>query len=169
MTLAVFAVTILSCASDIRSLRIPNMHALMIMGCFIPAWLATPAAFGPFWEHLAGMATVFIVTYIMFITGIMGGGDSKLATALGLWLGLSGLLPFVFCMALLGGVLGLVTLCLRKRKLFSNPKPGSWMEQAQAGKNAVPYGVAISFGFWLSFFHTGILHHQLSEVFKIIH
>jgi Flp pilus assembly protein protease CpaA len=72
-------------------------------------------------------------------------------------------------MAVMGGVMGGLTLALQKKKLFKNPKPGSWIEQAQAGKNAVPYGVAISFGFWMSFFHTDAIHHQLNEVFKIIH
>lgn len=167
--LVVFIVTLLSCISDIRSLRIPNMYALVILACFIPAWLTTPAVFDPLWHHLAAMGLMFILTYIMFSIGIMGGGDSKLATALGLWVGLKGLLPFVFYMALIGGVLGVMTLFLRKKKLFNNPKPGSWIEQAQAGQNAVPYGVAISFGSWASFCHTALLHHHLNEVFKIIH
>jgi len=157
MTLVAFGVTVLSCVSDVRSLRIPNMHALVILGCFIPAWLATPAAFGPFLGHLEAMGIIFVVTYIMFATGIMGGGDSKLATALGLWIGLKGLVPFVFYMALMGGVLGLATLFLRKKKLFSNPKQGSWIEQIQTGNNAVPYGIAISFGSWVAFFHTGLM------------
>ena len=169
MTLVAFGVTLLSCASDIRSMRIPNTYALVILACFIPAWLATPAAFGPFLDHLEALGIMFVVTYIMFAIGIMGGGDSKLATALGLWLGLKGLAPFIFYMALIGGLLGMATLLLQKKKLFSNPKPGSWIEQAQAGQNAVPYGVAISFGSWASFCHTALVHNHLNEVFNIIH
>src|ERR1700722_2220524 len=169
MLFAVFIVTVLSCVSDIRSLRIPNAYALIILACFVPAWLATPADFGPLWYHLAAMGLMFVLSYLMFCKGMMGGGDSKLATALGLWVGLKGLLPFVFYMALMGGVLGAVTLCLRKKKLLSNPKAGSWIEQVQSGQNAVPYGVAISFGSWASFFHTVLIHHHLNEVFKIIH
>ena len=157
MTLTVFAVTVLSCVSDVRSLRIPNTHALVILGCFIPAWLATPAAFGPFWPHMEAMGIVFIITYIMFCLGMMGGGDSKLGTALGLWVGLKGSLPFVFYMAVMGGLLGAITLLLQKKKPFKNPRPGSWIEQVQSGQNAVPYGVAISFGSWASFCHTGLI------------
>ena len=169
LILVVLAVTVLSCVSDVRRLRIPNTHALVVLGCFIPAWLTAPAAFSPLWHHIAAMGIMFGVTYAMFCKGMMGGGDSKLGTALGLWVGLKGLVPFIFYMALMGGVLGLITLCLQKKKLFSNPRSGSWVEHAQAGQNALPYGVAISFGSWASFFHTGLLHQQLNEVFKIIH
>jgi len=169
MLFTVFIVTVLSCISDIRSLRIPNVYSLIVLGCFIPAWLAEPAAFGPLWYHLTAMGILFVLTYIMFCQGMMGGGDSKLGTALGIWVGLKGLLPFLFYMAIMGGVLGAITLLLQKKKLFSNPKQGSWVEQVQSGKNAVPYGVAISFGSWAAFFHTVLLHHHLNEVFKIIH
>jgi len=169
MALAVVIVTLLSCVSDIRSLRIPNLYSLIVLACFIPACLAEPKVFSPLWYYLAAMGLMFILSCIMFFTGVMGGGDSKLGTALALWVGLKGLVPFLFYMAIMGGVMGGLTLVLQKKKLFKNPKPGSWIEQAQAGKNAVPYGVAISFGFWMSFFHTDALHHQLNEVFKIIH
>jgi prepilin peptidase CpaA len=169
MILAVFILTLFSCMSDVRSLRIPNLYALAILVCFVPAWLTSPAAFGPLWYHVTAMGIMFVLTYIMFCQGMMGGGDSKLGTALGLWVGLKGLLPFVFYMALMGGVLGLLTVGLQKKKLFINPKPGSWIEQAQAGQNAVPYGIAISFGSWAAFYHTVLMHHHLNEVFKIIH
>ncbi len=160
MAIFVLEVTLLSCISDIRSMRIPNWHALVIAVCFVPAWLAAPKpVFGPLWYHIAAMALMFIITYAMFYKGMMGGGDSKLATALGLWVGLKGLVPFIFYMAIMGGVLGAITLFLQKRKLFENPKPGSWVEQAQSKKNAIPYGVAISVGCWASFFHTGLIPH----------
>lgn len=169
MIIIVFVVTVMACISDIRSLRIPNAYSLIVIACFIPAWIAEPRNFVPLWDHLAAMVIIFGITYAMFTAGMMGGGDSKFGTALGLWVGLKGLLPFVFYMALVGGLLGAVALGLRNRKLFRNPGPGSWVEQLQLGKNAVPYGVAISLGSWVSFLHTGFLDHQLNEVFKIIH
>jgi prepilin peptidase CpaA len=169
MTFMTLTVTVLSCISDVRSLRIPNWHALAIIGCFIPAWLATPQAFGVLWQQIATMIIIFGVTYLMFCKGIMGGGDSKLGTALGLWIGLQGLLPFLIYMGIMGGVIGILSLLMRNRKFFKNPLPGSWIEQLQNGRNAVPYGVAISFGAWAAFFHTGFVHNQLNEVFKIIH
>ena len=169
MTAVVLIVTLLSCISDVRSLRIPNWHSLVILAAFIPAWLAAPEAFIGLAQHAAAMAIMLVVSYIMFSLRMMGGGDSKLATVLGLWVGLSGLPPYIFYMAIAGGVMGLVSLLLRKKKIFKNPRPGSWIEQVQAGRNAVPYGVAISIGAWVALFHTGFLDNQLNEVFSIIH
>ena len=169
MTLIVFVLTLLSCISDVRSMRIANWYSLAIVGCFVPAWLATPELFHSIAQQAGALGLMFAVTYIMFSYGMMGGGDSKYASALALWIGLKGLMPFMFYMALMGGVVGLATLFIRKYKPFKNPPEGSWMEQAQAEKNVVPYGVAISFGAWAAFFHTGFVHNQLNEVIKIIH
>jgi len=169
MTVAVLAVSALSCISDVRSLRIPNWHSLAVLGFFFPAWLASPEAFGGIWQHMAAMGIMFAVTYTMFILGMMGGGDSKLGTALGLWAGLKGLLPFIFYMSIMGGILGLLSFVLRKKKFFKNPKPGSWVGQLQEGRSAIPYGIAISFGAWAAFLYTGFVHNQMSEVLKLIH
>ena len=169
MIVTVLMVTVLSCISDVRSLRIPNMYALIILVCFVPAWFTAPVDLGPIGYHIASMGIMFIVSYLMFCKGMMGGGDSKFGTALGLWVGLRGLVPFVFYMALMGGILGLITLFLRKKKPFTNPRPGSWVEQVQTGHDAIPYGVAISFGCWAAFFHAGLVDNQLNEIFKIIH
>ncbi|MBU6474883.1 MAG: prepilin peptidase [Alphaproteobacteria bacterium] len=159
MAVAVLAVTLLSCRSDIRALRIPNAHALVILSCFVPAYLAMPSAFAPLWSHLAAFSLMFAITYLMFYKGLMGGGDSKFASALALWVGLRGLVPFIFYMSLMGGLLGAATLVIRKKKPFRNPPAGSWMAEAQEGKSAVPYGLAISFGAWVAFFHTVLILH----------
>lgn len=170
LTVVVLIVTWLSCFADVTSLRIPNKYSLIILGCFLPAWLFTPEAFGPLPHHLLAMVIMFVLTYVMFCQGMIGGGDSKLATALAVWTGLKGLVPFIFYMALAGGVLGLISLFfLRNSKVFKNPPPGSWVEQAQNGRSAIPYGIAISFGVWASFYHTQFISEQLNEVFKIIH
>ncbi|MFH1158899.1 MAG: prepilin peptidase [Pseudomonadota bacterium] len=169
MMLIVLIVTLLSCISDVRSLRIHNLNSLVILFCFFPAYFASPESFNDFWQHIAAMAGMFAVTYIMFTFGMMGGGDSKLATALGLWTGLKGLMPFMFYMAVMGGLIGFISLVILRKRPFRSPRPGSWVAELQEGRNAVPYGVAISFGFWAALFHTGFAHNQLNEVLKIIH
>jgi prepilin peptidase CpaA len=170
MTTVVLGVTIQSCITDARSLNIPNWHTLVILACFIPAFLAMPSAFaGGLIPHLEAMAIVFVVTYLLFFLGLLGGGDSKLGTGLGLWIGLKGLVYFLFYMSIAGGLLGVAALYIRKHKIFKNPAAGSWVAQLQNGRNAMPYGIAISFGAWMTFIQTGFLHNQLSEVFKIIH
>ena len=169
LTFVVLATTVLSCISDARTLRIPNLHSLIVLGAFVPAYFLSPESFGPWWEPLGALAIFFVITYVMFSWGMMGGGDAKLGSALALWTGLKGFLPYVFYMALTGGVLGIIALTFKKYKFFKNPAAGSWVASAQEGRNAVPYGIAISVGAWAGLLHTGLIHHQLDEVIKIIH
>lgn len=169
LSAAVLALTVLSCVSDIRTMRIPNLYSALIIAFFIPAFFLEPAAFGRWWEPLGAFALMFAVTFGMYCAGMVGSGDTKLGSVLALWLGLKGLILYLFWMALMGGVLGVLSILMRRKKPFRNPPEGSWMAVAQSGKSAVPYGVAISFGFWVSFFHTGIFHHGIDELSKIIH
>lgn len=165
----VFVITLLSCVSDVRALHIPNWHSIVIVGAFAAAYALSPDSFGKWWVHLGGLGFFFIVTYLMFIAGMMGGGDSKLGSALALWVGLKGIVVYVFWMALLGGIIGAFSLWMKKKKPFKSPPAGSWMATVQEGGNGIPYGVAISFGAWMALLHTGIITHQLDELFKIIH
>jgi prepilin peptidase CpaA len=169
LTLVVFAVTVFSSLSDIRSLRVPNVHTVIIMAAFALAFAVSPETFGRWWEPLASFALMFVVTYILFCLGVMGGGDTKIASALALWVGLKGFVAYLFYMTMIGGVLGIVSIVIRKKKPFKNPREGSWIAQLQSGRSAVPYCVPISFGAWISLFHMGFVHHQIDELVKIIH
>ncbi|MBI3440778.1 MAG: prepilin peptidase [Proteobacteria bacterium] len=168
MTVIVLAVTVLSCVSDFRSLTIPNWHSLVILVCFVPAWLAAPHAFGGIGSHLGAMAIMLGMTYALFSFDLMGGGDSKLGTALGLWVGLKGLIPFLFYMSVTGGIIGVAAMIIQRMKPFKNPAPGTCIAQLQSGKNAAPYGIAISFGAWVVLLQFVSIHNQLNEVIKII-
>lgn len=165
----VFVVTVMACLSDARSLRIPNLYSVAVLAAFGVAYLSAPENFQPLWNHFLALAIIFAVTYLMFMAGMMGGGDSKFASALAIWIAAKGVMVFVFWMAVMGGVIGLLTLWMRKKKPFCNPPAGSWMEAAQKGENKIPYGIAISFGTWAALLHSGLITHQLGELFKIIH
>jgi len=163
------AVTVFSCVSDVRTMRIPNAHSVIILAAFAAAFALAPQLFGRWWEHVGAFTVMFAATFAMFSAGMLGSGDTKLGSALALWVGLRGLMIYLLFMTLAGGVLGIASLVLRGKKVFRDPQPESWMAKAQAGKSVVPYGVAISFGFWTALFHTAIFHHTLDEVFRIIH
>ena len=165
----VFVTTLLACLSDVQTLRIPNLYSVIVMAAFAVAFFVSPESFGSWKEHLGAFAIILIVTYIMFMVGMMGGGDSKFGSALALWVGVHGLLSFVFWMGLMGGILGGISLYFKKKKPVQNPKEGSWIAQVQMGRNAVPYGIAISFGAWAGLLQTGLITHQLDELIKIIH
>jgi prepilin peptidase CpaA len=164
-----FVVTMASCITDIRSMRIPNTHVVVVLVLFGIAFATTPDAFHTLWEHAAAMLVFLVLTYIMFAFGMLGAGDAKYGAALALWVGLPGLMAYVFFMAIIGGVLGVLSLVLRKYRPVKNPRAGSWVATVQDGGNAVPYGIALSIGVWAAFFHTSVFFHQLDELINIIH
>ncbi|TAL35667.1 MAG: peptidase, partial [Alphaproteobacteria bacterium] len=103
LTGVVFGVTIMACVSDVRSLRIPNLYSIVVIGAFAVAFAAAPESFGKLSAHLLALVLIFLITYIMFVTGLMGGGDAKFGSALALWVGLPGIVSYVFWMTLMGG------------------------------------------------------------------
>ena len=117
----------------------------------IPFWMKVAFAGGaPFWWWANGWglwpdvaiqlgiaAGIFVIFAFCFAIGAMGGGDVKLITALSLWLPFVALMQMLFVMAVLGGVVTLVTLVIHKIRKRSGPPE-------------VPYGVAISIaGVWV--------------------
>lgn len=170
MTAIILVTTLLACVSDVRTMRIPNMHSVVIAAAFVVAFAASPESFpGKWWFYPAALAIMFAITFGMFAKGMIGGGDAKLGSALALWVGLQGLVPYVFWMAIAGGLLGVVSLFIKKSKRFAGLSPENWIAQVQEGRNAVPYGIAISAGAWGALIQTHFLSNQLHEVSKIIH
>ncbi|MET0365343.1 MAG: prepilin peptidase [Sphingobium sp.] len=87
--------------------------------------------------QLALCAGVFAVFATLFAMGMMGGGDVKMLAALTLWLPAGALMSLLVLMALLGGVLTVVTLVHHR-----------WTRRI--GAVEVPYGVAIALaGLWV--------------------
>ncbi len=172
MTGVVLVMIVMACISDVRSLRIPNAYSIIVIAAYAIAYLTGHDSFGPddkLSAHLLSLVVIFAITYIFFVIGLMGGGDVKFGSALALWIGLKGFLVYVFWMTLAGGLIAALSLFIRSAKPFANPAAGSWIAQVQEGRNAVPYGIAISIGACAALAQTGFLTHQLDEVIKIIH
>lgn len=151
---------VLAAWSDFKGLVIPNLYSVIIIGGFVVAFglmwlLGADHVFGPILSHLISGLIVFAITALMFALKSLGAADSKLGTAYALWVGLPGLLPFLFYMAILGGVLGVAALVLRKWRPVKSPAKGGWIAQVQGGSNKVPYGIAIVFGALCAFVHNG--------------
>lgn len=149
--------------SDYRRLIIPNNYVMFIIGAFVLAFsafliFASDTSFFSSWKnHLLSGGITFLVTYGLFHFKIIGGGDSKLLSVYALWVGLSGLMPLFFFMAVIGGILGVATLVLNKKKFISKPDKGSWIAKAQSGAQDVPYGIAIFAGALAAFWSVGYL------------
>ena len=63
---------------------------------------------------LGAGAVMLIAGFALFAAGIFGGGDAKLLAASALWFGWPGIARYIFVVALLGGLLALVILGLRR-------------------------------------------------------
>jgi prepilin peptidase CpaA len=149
--------------SDFLQLIIPNIYVLLIGAVFVPAFALTqffaPDAgfFGSWKNHLFSAGLMFIITYVLFHFKVMGGGDAKLLTAVALWTGVKGLMPMLFMMAIVGGVLGAITLLLNGEKISFKTTKSLWIEKAQQGEKSVPYGIAIFVGTIFGFWHAGYI------------
>lgn len=155
-------VSVMAAISDFRTMKIPNMFSVYVIGAFFVAYTALyiggqDKVFGPIYMHLLSAGVTFLVTFILFGLKLLGAGDSKFATACAIWVSAKYLPIYLFFMTLFGSVLGIVALYLKNKKPFKSPTDGSWIAQVQNGASKVPYGIAIAVGLAVSFLHTGYL------------
>ncbi len=153
-------VGVLAGLSDIKRMKIPNSYSLYVIALFLVAYISMylggqSEVFASFFSHLASAVVMFVVTIILFGLRILGAGDSKFASACAFWISLKYLPIFLFFMTLFGGLLGVVSLYIKRKKPFKAPAENSWIAQVQGGADKVPYGVAISFGMLIAFMHMG--------------
>lgn len=169
---SVLGVGVLAGLSDFRGLVIPNSYSVAIAAlfpvCYVLMWVMGVDIFGSLWSHIGALVVIFIVSAAMFHFGIMGAADSKLASAYALWLGFGALPLFLFVMTLVGAILGVFALFVKKNKPFKAPQEGGWIARLQAGENKVPYGIAIVFGALYGFYVAGYLDFEnLVSVFSL--
>lgn len=119
---------------DVRTFTISNKLNLLVALLAPLFWWSTGLSLWPdIAIQLALAVGVFLLFAILFYTGMMGGGDVKLAAALALWFPPDAMLAFVIYMSIAGGLLTLIVLVAHKLR-------------GKAGKPEVPYGVAIAIG-----------------------
>lgn len=135
--------------TDLRARIIPNPLNAVIALLAPLAWWAQGLALWPDIAVQIGVAlAVFAPFVLLFAIGGIGGGDVKLVGALALWIAPRFILPMLFVMAVVGGVIAAIML-VRHR-----------LGDAE-GTPEVPYGVAIAVaGWWVV--HQQYLNHFLS-------
>ncbi|MAS87633.1 MAG: hypothetical protein CMH30_06620 [Micavibrio sp.] len=152
---------------DVASLTIHNGTVVTIMLTFAACFCLNTYAvyigvldhslFASLADHIVSMGIVFAICFFLFCTGTFGGGDAKMATALALWIPLIAIPAFVMVMALVGGVLGLVALALRKRSFLKPHNETGWIAALSRGESTVPYGIALAIAAAYSFHNLGYL------------
>lgn len=156
------ALGLMSAWSDWRGMIIPNAYPLGIIVAFGFAYTACalggeagPQPFQILSSHLIAGGVALLVTFVMTMTKTMGGGDSKLITAYALWMGVLNIAWYLFVVTLIGAVLAIAGLAIRRLKPFKNARAGSWIARLQSGEAVVAYGIPIMLGALYMFFHEG--------------
>ena len=132
------ALLIVAAITDLRS-RIISNRLNLIIAALAPVWWIACGL--PLWPGVAAQLLVGLVVFALFAAlfaaGMMGGGDVKLLGALALWFPWQAMLSLIVLMALLGGLVTLVTLLHHR-----------WAKRP--GQPEIPYGVASSIAaLWL--------------------
>ncbi len=146
-------------ATDLLSRRIPN-RVCIVLAVVALGWqlLEGPARI---WDPLLAGLLIFLPLGWFWSRGWLGGGDVKLATALALWSGLSGLPDFLLVTTLAGGAIAFGALVLpwfaRRLAVVLASLSTLGLHPAaalaaglSAPSRGVPYGVALAMGgLWL--------------------
>ena len=125
-------------ASDIRTRRIPNWTVLATAGLFGVWYFVAPSV--SLVSSFGAAFLVFIGSFALYSFGIVGAGDSKLATVLALFAGFARLPHFIAYMSLAGGALVLCMLAAQPTRVLAMIQ----MRGRGGLERGVPYGVAIA-------------------------
>lgn len=151
------ALMVVAAGTDLRTGRIPNkLTGAGLAAAFI---LLAPSGSAALWGGVAGAALAFALTFPLFALRALGGGDVKLLTVAGAFLGTGRVVPALLITAIAGGVLALaeaarrgvlLPVLFRSRQLAGNlatlGRTGERMTLASPGAVTIPYGVAIAVG-----------------------
>lgn len=138
------ALCLVAAMHDVNSLTIPNWLNLTLAGLFVPAALVSGLPLEILGGHLLAGGLAFVIAFGLFAFRVFGGGDAKMIPAVVLWMGPAGALPFVYGMAVIGGIFSVLLLAGR-RTVPAEAIPG-FMRAPFEAKAGVPYGVAIAAG-----------------------
>jgi prepilin peptidase CpaA len=132
-----------SCFSDMFAMRISNrvcLAILVLFGVFVIASGMPMAVAG--WHLLAGLV-VLLVSFSLFATGWIGGGDAKLVAAIAVWTGFGQLIDYLAVSSLLGGALTLALLMARSYPLPAFAVRQAWISRLHDRETGVPYGMSL--------------------------
>lgn len=135
----------MAAAADFDRLIIPNRLPLGL-ALLWPAYWATDPTAVPFdaIAAAAGALAVSVVGTLLFVRGLLGGGDVKLLSAAALWAGFDGLPRLLLLTAMFGGVLALFFLTPLGTQITASRRSTSGSAELAPGSVPVPYGVAIA-------------------------
>jgi prepilin peptidase CpaA len=139
--------------SDFRNLLIPNWIIIILISTFVIFAAIRPEPV----SILANLGVAVVVLLFFagfFVAGWVAGGDVKFIASVALWMGLEHVGNFLLLTALLGSLMALMLLQVKKYGfLVSGGLGNNWLFRrvsALAESSQCPYGVAIGVAALLS-------------------
>lgn len=139
--------------SDVLSMTIQNRVSLILLVSFAVLAPVTGMEWSAYGMHfVAGMA-VLAVTFGLFATGTMGGGDAKLMSASAVWLGWNlELVTYLLTLSVLGGLLTIAIVSYRNSQMaVVYTARFAFMRRLAQKNEGVPYGVALGLAGLMTF------------------
>lgn len=159
VVLGVFpALVIVGGLHDLITMKIPNWISLALIGAFFPVALLIGATPTDIALHAGVGVAALLVGMAMFALRWIGGGDAKLLAATCLWMGVSGVAPFLIWTGLAGGAFCL--LLMAGRQYFPLVAPSvsqGWVNTLMEPDGDIPYGVAIAVGALMALPESGLM------------
>lgn len=147
LTLVFPALAIFGAVNDAATMKIPNWISIVLALAYVPvAFVVGLAGIDILISVGLGFAAL-IIGIALFAFRVIGGGDAKLLAASVMWVGVSGLGPFLLYVALAGGGLSIALLLARKWvPLLPIVVGPQWLQRLLEPKGDLPYGIAIAVG-----------------------
>src|ERR1700761_4614541 len=124
---------------DLASFTIPNFLQLALVAGFAAFAAAAHLALSAIGLHLLAGLVGLALGFALFAFGYVGGGDAKLYAALLLWLGFKDLMPYTLVATVLGGVLTLALITLRRLPLPVLLARQNWIMRLHDSHAGIPY------------------------------
>jgi prepilin peptidase CpaA len=141
---------VIGVAASVEDLWRRKVSNAIALTAFVSGLIARGVLYGldGFLDALLGSVIGFGVFLIFFLMGGMGGGDIKLMAGFGAILGSKLIVVAAMMTAIVGGLMALVYLIVKKVRRRSQPADGPL---TPLRKEAIPYAPAITLGVLLSF------------------
>jgi prepilin peptidase CpaA len=132
-----------ACFSDLFTMRISNRICLAIATLFPFFAFSTGMELSTTGTHFLTGFIVLFISFSLFATGWIGGGDAKLVAAIGIWVGFGQIWEYVAISSVLGGALTVALLSMRQHPLPAFAARQQWLLHLHDKKTGIPYGIAL--------------------------
>ncbi|HEY1961626.1 MAG TPA: prepilin peptidase [Rhizomicrobium sp.] len=136
----------LAASWDLASYTIPNFIPVAVLLAFMLFALFSHQNAAFFEAHALATLIGLLAGFVLFALGYIGGGDAKLFASAAAWFGMHDLMTYVLAASLLGGVLTLALLSVRRFPLPAALAGRAWIARLHEPRGGIPYGVALAAG-----------------------